>query len=132
MFFVVAFFCTIISCDLKWDENISFVIKKAQRHFFLRQLKKFEVSHSILSQFYRAAIESILTFSITVWHRSACQMDKDRLERIVPTASNITGSDMKPTASIHSLQSDRKVMAIVQDTSHPANHLFQPLPSGRR
>ena len=59
-------------------------------------------------------------------------MDKDRLDRIVPTASKITGSDMKPTASIHSLQSDRKVMAIVQDTSHPANHLFQPLPSGRR
>ena len=31
---------------------------------------------------------------------------------------------MKPVASIHSLRSDRKVLAIVQDTSHPANHLF--------
>ena len=39
---------------------------------------------------------------------------------------------MKPIASIHSLRSDRKVMAIVQDTSHPANHLFHPLPSERR
>ena len=85
-----------------------------------------------MTQFYRAAIESILTFSITVWYSSACQKDKDQLERIVRTASKIIGSDMKPIASIHSLRSDLKVMAIVQDTSHPANHLFQPLPSGRR
>ena len=52
------------------------------------------------------------------------------LERIVHTASKIIGSDLKPIASTHSLLSDCKVMAIVQDTLHPANHLFQPLPSG--
>ena len=115
------------------DENFSSAIKKAhQRLFFLRQLKKFKVSHFILTQFYRAAIESILTFSITVWYSSACQKDEDQLERIVRTASKIIGSDMEPIASIHSLRSDGKVMAIVQDTSHSANHLFQPLPSGRR
>ena len=127
------FLGTTISSDLKWDENFSSAIKKAhQRLFFLGQLKKFKVSHSILTQFYRAAVESILTCSITGWYSSACQKDKDQLERTVRTASKITGSDMKPIASIHSLRSDRKVMAIVQDTSHPANHLFQPLPSGRR
>ena len=60
------FLGTTISSDLKWDENFSSAIKKAhQRLFFQRQLKKFKVSHSILTQFYRAAIESILTFSIT-------------------------------------------------------------------
>ena len=65
------FFGTTISCDLKWDENISSAIKKAHQWlFFLKQLKKFKVSHSILTQFYRAAIESILTFSITVWYSS--------------------------------------------------------------
>ena len=125
------FLGTTISSDLKWDENFSSAIKKPTT-FLPGQLKKFKVSHSILTQFYHAAIESILTFSITVWYSSACQKDKDQLERIVWTASKIIGSDMKPIASIHSLWSDRKVMAIVQDTSHPANHLFQPLPSGRR
>ena len=120
------FLGTTISSDLKWDE------KAHQRLFFLRQLKKFKVSHSVLTQFYRAAIESILTFSIIVWYSSAYQKDKDHLERIFRTASKIIGSDMKPIASIHSLRSDRKVMAIVQDASHPANHLFQPLPSGCR
>ena len=65
------FLGTTISSDLKCDENFSSAIKKAhQRLFFLRQLKKFKVSHSVLTQFYRAAIESILTFSITVWYSS--------------------------------------------------------------
>ena len=55
------------------------------------------------------------------------------MEEEVYTASKITDSDhLKSIASLHSLRSDRKVMAIVQDTSHPANHLFQSLPSGRR
>ena len=119
------FLGTTISSDLTWDENFSSAIKKAhQRLFLLRQLKKFKVIHSILNHFYRAATESILTFPITVWYSSACQKDKDQLERIVRTASKIIGSDMKPVASIHSLRSDRKVMAIVQDTSDPANRLF--------
>ena len=108
------FLGTAISSDLKWDENLSSAIKRAhQRLFFLRQLRKFKVSHSILTRFYRAAIESILTFSITVWYSSACQKDKDQLEMIVRTAFKIIGSHMKPIASIHSLRSDRKVMAIV-------------------
>ena len=119
------FLGTTISSDLKWDENFSSAIKKAhQRLFFLRQLKKFKVSLSILTQFYRAAIESILTFSITVWYSSACQKDKDQLDRIVRTASKIIGSDMKPVASIHSLRSDRKVMAAYFRT-----HRIQPTTS---
>lgn len=128
------FLGTTISSDLKWDENFSSAIKKAhQRLFFLRQLKKFKVSHSILTQFYHAATESILTFSITVWYSSACQKDKDQLERIVRTASKIIGSDMKPIASIHSLRSDHKVMAIrPQSDGHSPGHIASsqpPLPA---
>ena len=84
------FLGTTISSDLKWDENISVTIKKAhQQLFFLRQLKKFKGRHSILTQFYHAATESLLTFSITVWYSSTCQKDKDQLDRIVCTASKI-------------------------------------------
>ena len=44
------FLGTTISSDLKWDENFSSAIKKAhQRLFYLRQIKKFKVSHSILT-----------------------------------------------------------------------------------
>ena len=63
-FFHVFFVCLPSWLVLLHAETIA---KKAQQHmFFLRQLKKFRVNKTILTQFYRAVIESVLTFSITV------------------------------------------------------------------
>ena len=127
------FLGTTISRYLKWNESIEATIKKAhQRVFVLRQLKKFNVSQSVLTQFYCAAIESILTFSVTVSYSSARHQDKDKLDRRVRTASETIGSDLSSIASVYYLRSDRKLKAIVQDTPHPANHLIHPLPSGHR
>ena len=62
------FLGSVISNDLRWEENTSGVRKKSQqRMFFLRQLKKFGVSQNILLQFYMAIIESVLTCSLTTW-----------------------------------------------------------------
>ena len=62
------FLGTIIAQDLRWAENITSIIKKAQqRMFFLRQLRKFNMPRKVMVEFYTATIESILTSSITVW-----------------------------------------------------------------
>ena len=61
-----------ISSDLTWRNNTDAVVKKAQqRLFFLPQLKKFGLRREILVQFYRSAIESILTFSMCVYGSAA-------------------------------------------------------------
>ncbi|KAI3369658.1 hypothetical protein L3Q82_024504, partial [Scortum barcoo] len=61
------FLGTHISENLSWTTNTSSLIKKAhQRLFFLRTLKKNHLSTAILGNFYRCAIESILTNCITV------------------------------------------------------------------
>ncbi|KAJ8404745.1 hypothetical protein AAFF_G00336080 [Aldrovandia affinis] len=61
-----------ISEDLSWTFNTSSLVKKAhQRLFFLRRLRKAHLSPQILVNFYRCAIESILTNSITVWYGTA-------------------------------------------------------------
>ncbi|KAK3569504.1 hypothetical protein QTP86_032109 [Hemibagrus guttatus] len=53
------FLGTTISQDLKWDTHIDATIKKAQqRLYFLRQLRKFNLSQELLTQFYSAVIES--------------------------------------------------------------------------
>ena len=63
------FLATIISSSLKWEDNITAIIRKAhQRLFSLRQLNKFRVACKGMQQFYRATFESVLTFSITVWY----------------------------------------------------------------
>ena len=86
---------TIISSDLAWENNTDAVVKKAQqRLFFLRQLKKFGLRREILVQFYRSAIESILTFSVCVWFGGISQRQRGRLDRVVKTASKIVGSEL--------------------------------------
>ncbi|KAI3369025.1 hypothetical protein L3Q82_025435 [Scortum barcoo] len=81
-----------ISENLSWTANTSSLIKKAhQRLFFLRTLKKNHLSTAILGNFYRCAIESILTNCITVWYGN-CSVITDRkaLQRVVKTAQRIT------------------------------------------
>ncbi len=47
------FLGTTISQDLKWVNNIESIVKKAQqRLYFLRQLRKFNLSQELLKQFY--------------------------------------------------------------------------------
>ncbi|KAK3514088.1 hypothetical protein QTP70_003217 [Hemibagrus guttatus] len=61
------FLGTHISEYLSWTTNTSSLVKKAhQRLFYLNTLKKNHLSSTILVNFYRCAIESILTNCITV------------------------------------------------------------------
>ena len=96
------FLGTIISSDLAWENNTDAVVKKAQqRLFFLCQLKKFGLRREILVQFYRSAIESILTFSICVWFGGISQHQRIRLDREVKTASKIVGSELTSLTAIY-------------------------------
>ena len=115
------FLGTTIANTLKWDINAETIAKKAQQHtFFLRQLKKFRVSKTVLTQFYRAAIESVLTFSITVWFGSAGIHNKNMHEGIVKTASKITGSKLPLIESIYTTRTLRKATTIISGSTHPA------------
>ncbi|KAL0149688.1 hypothetical protein M9458_054971 [Cirrhinus mrigala] len=61
------FLGTTITQNLKWDNHIDLIVKKAQqRLYFLRQLRKFNLPKELLKQFYSAIIESVLCTSITV------------------------------------------------------------------
>ena len=127
------FLGTTITNTLKWDINAETIAKKAQqRMFFLRQLQKFRINKTILTQFYRAVTESVLTFSITVWFGSASIHNQNMLEGIVKTASKITGSKLPLIESIYTTRTLCKATIIISDCTHPANHLFESLPSGKR
>ncbi|KAI3376034.1 hypothetical protein L3Q82_016567 [Scortum barcoo] len=60
-----------ITSDLTWSMNTAHLVKKAQqRLFFLRKLKRAGLSPQLLTNFYRATIESILCLSAAVWYGS--------------------------------------------------------------
>ena len=93
---------TTITSDLKVETHSSKVIKRAhQRMFFLRLLRKMNVSLKVHSHFYRATIESVLTSSITVWYPASSAHTKNRLERIVRTASRLTGLEQEAVCVLH-------------------------------
>ena len=59
------FLVSTISNNLKWELNTDIIVKKAQQRLFvLRRLRSFGLTTQILLTFYRAAIESVLTFSM--------------------------------------------------------------------
>ena len=122
-----------ITDDIKWGMNCTDIAKKArQRLYFLRTLKSFKVHQSILVNFYRAIIESILTRSIIVWFGSASKKDVTKLQSVVRTAEKIIGTGLPSLHSIHKRRIEKRTCAIMKEQSHPTSHLFTFLPSGKR
>ncbi|KAL0157601.1 hypothetical protein M9458_045677 [Cirrhinus mrigala] len=126
------FLGTTLTQNLKWDNHIDLIVKKAQqRLYFLRQLRKFNLPKELLKQFYSAIIESILCTSITVWFSSATKTDLRRLQRIVRTAERIIGTTLPTLQELYSSRVSKRAGKIILDPSHPAHILFELLPSGR-
>ncbi len=66
-----------ITEDLTWSAHTDAVLKKAhQRLFFLRRLRKFGMSPSILRSFYTCTVESNLTGCITAWFGNSTAVNR--------------------------------------------------------
>ena len=83
-------------------------------------------------KFYRAVIESVLTFPFTVWFNGATAEDRNRLGRIARSASLIVGCELPSLHDLYRARVVKKARSIMSDPSHPAHGLFEELPSGRR
>ncbi|KAK2192050.1 hypothetical protein NP493_40g07038 [Ridgeia piscesae] len=122
-----------ISSNLKWELNVVNIVKKAQQRLhFLRRLRSFGLTTQVMLNFYRAVIESVLVFSITVWFGSITQKETLRLNRVVKSASRIIGIDLPSLEILYQQRLLGRATLISQDSSHPAHDLFEPLPSSRR
>ncbi len=109
------------------------VLKKAyQRLFFLRRLRKFGTSPSILRSFYSCTVESILTGCITAWFGNSTAGNRKALQRVVRTARHIVGGELPSLQDIYTRRCTRKARRIIKDSSHPSHSLLSLLPSGRR
>ncbi len=122
-----------ISEDLTWTTHIQTQVKKArQRLYHLRQLRKFRVSPAILKTFYSGAIESVLTQCISVWYGNSSNQDCKALQRVVRLAERISWSTLPSLQDIYLKRCKSRAAKIIKDSTHPGNHLFRLLPSGKR
>ncbi|KAI3367298.1 hypothetical protein L3Q82_008340 [Scortum barcoo] len=105
-----------ITSDLTWSMNTAHLVKKAQqRLFFLRKLKRAGLSPQLLTNFYRATIESILCpqCSSVVWQLLHCTRPKG----LSPGGENSTGDCGKGYIDIGSTLEDRNCNPIFESVS---------------
>ena len=87
---------------------------------------------TFLLEFYRATVESVLAFSIIVWYGSLTRRDIERLDKVVNTASRIIGMKLPELSTLYHDRVVNRCNKILKDETHPANKIFELLPSGRR
>ena len=122
-----------INDTLTWDNHCLVTLKKArQRLYFLRKFKSIQVNKTILINFYRSIIESILTFSITVWYDRAALNDLSKLQSVIKTSEKIIGTNLPSLEALYISRLERKITKIMRDKYHPAYRYFEFLPSPRR
>ena len=119
------FLGTFISNDLNWTTNCTSILKKAkQRIYFLRLLKTYNVSRSILFNFYQAIIQSILSSSILVWYGAATQQDLYKLNSVVKYCEKIVNLRLPSLENIYFERLEKKTNLILKDEYHPSRKYF--------
>ena len=124
---------TVIHKNLTHDLNTSTICKKGlQRLYFLRRLNSFNVDKTLKVLFYKAFIESILTFCLLSFYGNLSIKNKNRLQKIVKEARKVIGMQQRSLSEIFDRLVFKKARSILSSSDHPLLEEFIPLPSGRR
>uniref|UniRef100_A0A3B3SQS9 Alkylated DNA repair protein AlkB homologue 8 N-terminal domain-containing protein n=1 Tax=Paramormyrops kingsleyae TaxID=1676925 RepID=A0A3B3SQS9_9TELE len=119
--------------DLTWSTHTRALVSKARQQLYhLRQLRRFKVSPAVLKAFYSAAVENILTMSITSWLGNCSAQDRKALQRVVRAAERCTRSALASLQDIYTSCCRTRATQISKDPSLPNNSLFCLLNSGKR
>ncbi len=101
-----------------WSSHISTLVKKAQKRlYFLRKLKKAKFPCQVLN-FYRGAIESILTGNITNWHDLCTAQDRKALQRVIKIAQNVIGTHLPSINDINEVRCLHRAQKILKDNTY--------------
>ncbi len=103
-----------------------------KRLYILRKLKKAKFPCQVLVNFYRGAIESILTGNITNWHVLWTAQDRRAQQQVIKTTQNIIGTYLLSISDISEVRCLHRAQRILKDSTHPNNSLFTLLLSGKR
>ena len=124
---------TILDYKLNFDANTNSINKKCQsRIYCLQKLRKLNVDKVILQNFYRAFIESVLTFGFICWYGSLSVSNKKVLQRVVKVCEKVVGEKQLEVQTLYESRVRMKAKAVHEDESHSLAKYFELMPSGRR
>ncbi len=127
----------ILQDNLKWDKHVKCQMKKAnKRMYFVRSLSKVKVESKIISLFYNSVVSSVLLYAIACWYRCCLEKERKEIDVFRKKVCRLISPDFKDSIdnakSVHKNRCLSLLNRIMKDSSHPLNHLFQYLPSGKR
>ena len=111
-----------IDHKLTWNNHAEKLVKNIHsRIYFLRKLNSFKVDHTMLSLFYKATIQSVITFAIVCWGGNGNVEKKNRINSLINKAKKICKANdiFADFEMLHLLESQKKIMSIVKDKNHP-------------
>ena len=125
--------------QLKWDDNIDLIVKKAsKRLYILRVLRRSGVPSADLLTIYFSLIRSTLEYACTVWHNSLPKYLSDKLELVQKRAfrtiyPNTHYKDALLIANCSRLHSRRNDLCVktFEQMKDPSARLHHILPSTR-
>ena len=114
-----------IDCKLNWNPHVDVLYKKInQRLYFLRKLKSFNVNTEICLLFYKATIQSLITFGISCWGSSLLVKDRERINRLIRKSEKIISKNLPSFDSLYKENATKKAESILLDRTHPLNKDF--------
>ena len=85
-----------VSDRLDWTQHASSVISKInKRMFFVRKLSYFKIDKTLISLFYQAVIQSLISFCVITWGGNALAKDINKISTVIKQATKITGITQK-------------------------------------
>ena len=116
--------------NLNWKENTNAVAKKAQtRLFFLRKLRSFGVSRTLMNMFYQSILASVLFYSVVCWGNSINVDDQNRIKKLLKKAGSIIGITPASLEAVMEIRTKRKLDAILTNTENPLYGIMNGLRS---
>ena len=80
----------ILRNDLSWSSNTNYMVKRANKKLWsLKRLRKLGANNKDLVDVYCKQVRSILEFSVSAWHPSLTEEDRNKIERIQKSAFHI-------------------------------------------
>ena len=99
--------------------------------YVLRKVRSFGVSPQTMSILYNSLVKSVLLFGMNVWYGSLSVKERSKIARIHKQAGKVSGT----SDSLYNMYTEnvvRKAMSISKNPTHPLNHRYTLLPSGKR
>ena len=95
-----------------------------------RKLRSFGVNSDMLVTFCNAVICSSIMFGSVCWGGNISKLDRGRLEKFVKKASHVVGKPLDNFKTLHEKRLYRKLMQILNDSTHPVRHCFNSFRTG--